>query len=581
MRKNMRYLLLIFFSCFLHIYAKDGGLSSIKTTQEKIDFLHKFSMNTTVAARDFSMLQVQNFLGRTEPLYTTAHNAIKKIIHKNTLLNLDPNQIFFGMLFYPDFFSDVKMIYTNDAKINEILGINANEKYAAFSDFFNDGKNGYKLNNFVQEANRIDPAKRGTFEKNIIKIDERINIAFMIFSGSALKIFPQNNGDTAWLNPPVAYKNSNIFIIENIANLLHGVQDAVDLGVEKNEWKDFNEIIKNIQKFQKKHAKNILSDAKIKAEIFLTNNNFFDHLILPYILIGLSLFTLILYAIIRQKNINKKIYFSIAAIIFVCILIHTASLILRAYISGHSPFTNAYESMLYISWASAISGIFFRKYIFALSAAMLLAGISLFVANLGFMDPQISPIMPVLKSYWLNIHVSIITASYGFLGLCFLLGLITLVLFIFRGTFREKIDNSIQLLYALNEQSMIIGTLMLTVGNFLGGIWANESWGRYWSWDPKEAWALISIGVYAIILHLRFTKIIYLPYYFSLASVIGYFSILMTYFGVNYYLSGLHSYAKGDPFPIPIFFYFFISFIFLLIFLSYFKRKLRAPMLKT
>lgn len=290
------------------------------------------------------------------------------------------------------------------------------------------------------------------------------------------------------------------------------------------------------------------------------------------------IFGCVLICIIKNKIIAPWAQISLYTLALLCVLVHTAGLLLRWYVSEHSPWSNAYESMLYVTWASGVAGVvFFRRYNLALAASMFLGGIGLFVANLGFMDPQITPLVPVLKSYWLNIHVSIITASYGFLALCFILGLITLVLFACRGGKRgERIDQSILSLCALNEMSMIIGILMLSVGNFLGGVWANESWGRYWSWDPKETWALISIGVYAIVLHIRFLKPQNLPYIFSLSSVVAFYSILMTYFGVNYYLSGMHSYGAGDPVPIPSFVYYFVAATILLLVVSSFKRHLQS-----
>ena len=158
------------------------------------------------------------------------------------------------------------------------------------------------------------------------------------------------------------------------------------------------------------------------------------------------------------------------------------------------------------------------------------------------------------------IHVAIITASYGFLALGAMLGLFALWL-IFIGNFsgNRKLDLVYEEITIINEKSLTIGLYMLTIGTFLGGIWANESWGRYWGWDPKETWAMVSILVYAIILHLRFIPILQSRYVFNLASVIGIWSIIMTYFGVNYYLSGLHSYAAGDPMPIPSFVYYLIG----------------------
>ncbi|MDE5602975.1 MAG: cytochrome c biogenesis protein CcsA, partial [Helicobacter sp.] len=320
--------------------------------------------------------------------------------------------------------------------------------------------------------------------------------------------------------------------------------------------------------------------SKITLEIFLNHYNIFENLTFFYILAGLLLFILVLVQILRNKNIailpNKVIYW----VIVVLVLLHTIGLGVRWYVGGHAPWSNAYESMIYIAWAAGIAGVvFFSRSFLALATASFLAGTSLFVAHLGLMDPQIGNLVPVLKSYWLNIHVSIITASYGFLGLCFMLGVITLVLFIFRSKKYQQIDQTILTLHTINEMSMILGLAMLTIGNFLGGVWANESWGRYWGWDAKETWALISIAIYAVVLHVRFLPKGGNPYIFATLSVIAFYSILMTYFGVNFYLSGLHSYAAGDPIPIPVFLYYFVAATILLIIFGARKRDLEPPKL--
>ena len=192
------------------------------------------------------------------------------------------------------------------------------------------------------------------------------------------------------------------------------------------------------------------------------------------------------------------------------------------------------------------------------------------------MNPQITNLVPVLKSYWLNIHVSVITAGYGFLGLCFMLGIFSLVLFLLRKESRSNIDKAIFSVGAINEMSMILGILFLSVGNFLGAVWANESWGRYWGWDPKETWALISIVIYGIVLHLRFIRFANMPFVFASASVLAFYSILMTYFGVNYFLSGKHSYASGDPIKIEWYVYVFIIATLVLIGLAWRKRRLQS-----
>lgn len=561
--------------CFLFQESYASEVSQVDF-QDKVQFIKKFKEKSLKHTKEFSTIQLQNISGRVEPIDTIANNVVHKITKKDNFMGMSNAQMFLGMMLYSDIWRDLKIIYVNDKQIKKIIGLDSKENYASFSDFFSD-KLGYKLNNFVEEANRIDPAKRDMFEKNLLKVDERVSLAYSIFSGSFLRIFPMQDGNK-WLDPIGIAQQAKPEVVHQVSRLLRDFFVGFDEGLVSGKWDKLDGAIANIKTYQKEYGGDIyLPDKRIKAEILLNQSNFFNKLILPYIILGFLLFCSVLFCIIKDKKLFSWLGRSFYALMLICVLIHTFGLALRWYVSEHSPWSNAYESMLYIAWASAFAGVvFFRKYNLALSASMFLAGISLFVANLGFMDPQITPLVPVLKSYWLNIHVSIITASYGFLGLCFVLGIISLVLFNFRRVGFERIDQSILSLCALNEISMIFGIMMLTVGNFLGGVWANESWGRYWSWDPKETWALISIGVYAIILHLRFLGIQKMPYIFSLASVIGFYSILMTYFGVNYYLSGMHSYAAGDPLPIPMFVYFFVAITILLGIFAYFKSDLKS-----
>jgi cytochrome c-type biogenesis protein CcsB len=232
--------------------------------------------------------------------------------------------------------------------------------------------------------------------------------------------------------------------------------------------------------------------------------------------------------------------------------------------------------MIYIAWATVLAGFMFSKRSsMTMASTGILAGLILFVAHLNWMNPQVTNLVPVLNSYWLSIHVSMITASYGFLGLGALLGFITILLFILKNKNNEvHISLSIKELNAINEMSLMVGLVLLTLGNFLGGVWANESWGRYWGWDPKETWALVTILVYAVVVHLRFIKEIYSEFNYSVISLLAFSSVIMTYFGVNYYLAGLHSYAKGDPVPIPDFVPISYLVVFLVIALAYRKRKL-------
>ena len=244
-------------------------------------------------------------------------------------------------------------------------------------------------------------------------------------------------------------------------------------------------------------------------------------------------------------------------------------------ISEKIPWSNGYESMIYTAWATLLSGIIFsKKSNFTLSATAIVGSLILMFASMNWMDPTITNLVPVLNSYWLMIHVAIIVASYGFLFLGAILGLMCLWIIVFTNNEnKKKLKSIINSLTNINERGITVGVFMLTIGTFLGGVWANESWGRYWGWDPKETWALVSILVYAFVLHMRLIPAISSKYSFNLASLVAIWSILMTYFGVNYYLSGLHSYAAGDPMPIPNFVYYFLFITIVTAILSRIKFK--------
>jgi len=211
--------------------------------------------------------------------------------------------------------------------------------------------------------------------------------------------------------------------------------------------------------------------------------------------------------------------------------------------------------LTFIAWGTMLAGfLFVRSSKITMSATAILAGLTLFVAWLDWLNPAITNLEPVLKSYWLTIHVAIITSSYSFLGLGAILGITNMLLMIARNKRnKEHLGDSIDELTYISEMTITIGTFAAAIGTFLGGVWANESWGRYWGWDPKETWALVIVLTYTVILHLRLIPGMKGKYIFNLSSILGYGTVLMTFFGVNYYLSGLHSYAGGSAPPLPTF----------------------------
>lgn len=284
------------------------------------------------------------------------------------------------------------------------------------------------------------------------------------------------------------------------------------------------------------------------------NLNFW--LLIFYTIIGGVLVMLGFIELFKPQKTLHKIIKTIIYIGVVGYVLHFFGLIGRWYISGHAPWSNGYEAIVFISWVGISAGLLLYRNSNALIPA---AGYMVAVIMMGFahggsqLDPQITPLVPVLKSYWLIVHVAIIVSSYGFFALSMIIGVIVLLFYIVsnKKSFELHNDTTLKELTIVSEMSLTIGLLALTVGNFLGGIWANESWGRYWSWDPKETWAFISIMVYAFVLHMRLVPGLRSRYAYHLAAMFAFFSMVMTYFGVNYYLSGLHSYAAGDPIPVP------------------------------
>jgi cytochrome c-type biogenesis protein CcsB len=270
-------------------------------------------------------------------------------------------------------------------------------------------------------------------------------------------------------------------------------------------------------------------------------------------ILGLCFLGLLFWYIFKEGVSGIKLKKLFLGLAFVSFAAHTLGLAVRWYVSERAPWSNGYESMIYIAWTAVLAGLIFnRKSVGALSATFILSGITLFIAHLSFLNPEITPLVPVLKSYWLTIHVSLEAGSYGFLLLGGIIGYLNLLLFsVVNKNNAQRVKATVNQLTILSELTITGGLIMLSIGTYLGGVWANESWGRYWGWDAKETWALISILVYAFILHMRLIPKLKGNFAFNIASIVGFASVLMTYYGVNYYLSGLHSYAAGDPVPIP------------------------------
>jgi len=543
------------------------------SSSEYIDtYMREHQQNSKELSDAFGKLVVQSRMGRMKPFDTLSLEVLYKISGKNALYGMDANQIMLGMFTHPRLWKKVDLIKVKTPKLKAFIGIDETQNLASFENFFEGGK--YKLESIVQEALAMKPSKRGTFENDVIKVDERLSISFMVYYGSLFKLFPlQEDRNNTWLGFPDMWEK------------LHGVEgDALRESGQKfvdNVFaRDYTKAllhVKDFEVYQQKYGRDIMpSKSAISYEIALNKAMIFERLTLAYVGFGFLLLVIAFGRIFSQKWFSSKLDKPLFYLVSLLFLIHTFGLGARWMVSGHAPFSDTYESIVYIAWSCLLfSVLFLRKSLFALAGSVMMAGIFMFVAHLGHIDPEITNLVPVLKSFWLSIHVSIITASYGFLALGCALGFMTLILFINRSHSRPEIDLYIKHLTDINEITLIIGLSFLVIGNFLGGIWANESWGRYWGWDPKETWAYISIIIYAMVLHVRLIPKWYSPYLFAVLSLVSFASILMTYFGVNFYLAGMHSYATGDPVPIPLWVYVCSGIVFGLIILSYRNKNLK------
>jgi cytochrome c-type biogenesis protein CcsB len=505
-------------------------------------------------AAQFGSLIVQDFQGRMKPLNTMAVEIISKISGKSSILGLTPDQVLLGMVTKPDLYQDVRMVKIGHPKIALVLGLDTKTKFAKFSDLFDPQTNAYKLYADVTEASRKKPLEKSQYDKELEKIDERLNVVYMVFTGSLFKIFPKPyDPNYVWLSPVEAIEKipgkEGQFVQLMTQSYFQSVSEALEDGI----WTKANEALDVIAHYQQFHGDEVFpSEAKRDIEMLYNKLGIFGKLVSVYLLLAILLLGLAFIHVLKPK-MRIGLFFRGAWILLMsAFVVHVVGMGMRWYVAGHEPWSNAYESIVFIAAATIFAGLLLAKHSpIALGAAALLTGITMAVAHMNFINPEITNLVPVLKSYWLMIHVATIISGDGFLGLGSVLSLFVLILFLLRKRADSSVDRSIKELTNLSEMSLIIGLILMTVGNFLGGVWANESWGRYWGWDPKETWAAVTILIYATVLHLRFVPALKSTYIYNVAAVWAYSSVLMTYFGVNYYLSGLHSYAAGDPIPFP------------------------------
>ncbi len=538
-----------------------SGLSSVNAQKLEIG---------KPVADEFGKVLVQDQKGRTKPLFTMSNDILRKVARESNYKGLSSMQVFLGIYLDFNHWKDVPLISVSSRELQKKIGIKG--KYASFSDLVDLSGNGtYKISADVNSAYSKAPGDRSKLDKEVMKVDERLNIVYMIYKGDFLKLFPLKDGTHNWGSPEDALKHA---ISKEDSLYLSNIIPVLTNALETNNIADTREVTNAITQYQKKFAGYELPSAfRTNAELLYYRMGIFEKLFPFYATVGLIMLISLITMVIRGKKKNSLLIKALSWLLFGGFLFHTFGLALRWYIAGHSPMSNGYESMIFISWVTLLAGfIFSRKSAFALSSTAVLGSMTLMVAHLSFMDPEITNLVPVLKSYWLTLHVSVITGSYGFLGLGAILGIITLILMsLSNQKNRERISATVDELTVINYKTLTLGLYFLTIGTFLGAVWANESWGRYWGWDPKETWSLITIIAYSLVIHSRLIPGLKDVYSFNLLSLFAFSTVLMTYFGVNYYLSGMHSYAAGDPIPVPSFVYITIFVLAALAIVAYYR----------
>ena len=547
--------------------------ATIPTIQQIDSIITKYKV-LPKHANQFGRLVIQDDGGRMKPINTFSSELLRKVSRSDTYKGMNSDQVFMSMTQFPTVWFEVPIIYlkSGNDSIRKIIGVESEDEYANFRSFFDD-KGNYKLAPYLDKAYKAPNPNK--FEKDFIETDKKVNLLNDALSGKIVRIFPipkdKNNKWVSFLE----INHTTGTALDTIKNVLPVYFDAVMKATQNDDYTMANTFLVGMENYQKKFGAAVRpSDEKINSEVLYNKYDVFQKLPYLYLTMAILMLVFTIIQIFKDRkwlHITINIFHIIIGLLFVT---HTLALVARWYISGHAPWSDAYESIIYVAWATMFFGLAFdRKSKLTVASSAFVTAMILAAAYANWIDPAIANLQPVLNSYWLMIHVAVIVASYGPFALGMILGFVSLLLIFFTNAKnKEKMELNIKEITYINEMALTIGLVMLTIGNFLGGQWANESWGRYWGWDPKETWALISIMVYAFVIHARFVPLFRGLWVFNLMSMYAFVSILFTYYGVNFHLVGLHSYASGEPKSLN-WIYFTLIAITLIGIFSYYKYK--------
>ena len=574
LNKKTSLIIFLLSSTVLSAQSLDANLKT-----EFIDSIISASVISKDHANSFGKIIIQDSGGRMKPANTFSSELLRKVSRSNSYNGLNSDQVLLSIMDNPGVWFNAPIVYIKSGQkgdtIKKIIGIDQKIKRAPLVSFF-DSIGNYKLATNLEKAYLSNIPSQ--IEKDIIELDRRVNLLYSALEGKIMRMFPvPNDINNKWISYPEIseynYEGADSLYVNNVLNLYF---QTLRVAKQDQDYRQSEELLESIKGFQKKYGGQVMpSDFKINSEVVYNKVDIFNRLYKWYLFAGLGLLIILIFQIFYDNKFSSYLIKLFEWLIFTLFVLNTIGLAARWYIAGHAPWSDAYESIIFVAWATVIFGIIFgRKSYFTLASSTFVASIILSIANMNWLDPSIANLQPVLDSYWLMIHVAVIVGSYGPFAIGMILGIVTLILTVIATKKNRKIfSRKLEELTIVNELSLTIGLVMLTIGNFLGGMWANESWGRYWGWDPKETWALISIMVYTAVLHLRIIPRLNNKWLFNLMSIISFAAIMMTYFGVNFYLVGLHSYASGDKIITPDFVYYSTVFVFILGLISYFANK--------
>ncbi len=466
---------------------------------------------------------------RVMPLTTLAHNFTLKLVGDTEYEGGSSEQFFWGWLLFPTEWEGDEIFEVPQSEKSDFLGLKAT---SAYKDFFTE-KSVYKLNHYIRNTEKESQAAR---YKALMQLNEKIQLVAAVRSGALLKIFPYRDteGHITWYSPvdelPEEMDAGQVLFIKNSVDMLLSASVSPDPS-------DFEFIASKIISYQQKYGEeSLISDHKVRAEQWYYALSITKILYRFNLLLGLlGVIALILYS--KKPKVERFIVRTLK-----CSMIHAVCLLalyigLKWYITGRMPLVNGFDTMIFLGWCTAAFTLYISRNSSLFTAmGTLLVGFTMLVATIGGMNPQITPLMPVLNSPYLTTHVCFIMLSYTLFAFTFINGILAL-------TVGRKDSEMVERLTLFSRIFLMLGLAFLSVGIFIGAVWANVSWGRYWAWDPKEVWALITMMLYALPLHSRSLKLFRSPKRFHLFLVIAFLAVLMTYFGVNYVLGGMHSYA--------------------------------------